>query len=111
MKDYLCKIYEDNKDKKYIFKVVEKDDKVLQTIKEAFNNVEVKVLSGNSTRSLHQIKPGGKKGYLLTRRFSCFCNYCLANDFENCKNKSITGGQFTERQLISDSGMNEDNFF
>ena len=52
---------------------------------------------------MHEIKPGRKPGYLLTRSFSCFCSYCIHNDFEHCINKSITGGNFIERTLTSNS--------
>lgn len=98
--EFLCKTYE--KDKSKIFKLVEKEDKDLKAITQASKNMEVQVLSGTCTRTLHQIKAGKNNGCLLTRPYSCFCNYCLNNDFDHCNNKSITGGNFTERLLISD---------
>ena len=106
MKEFLSKKYEN--DGKKIFKLIERDDKDLEAIYQAFGNMEVQVLSGKCTRLLHKIKPGRKKGYLLTRPFSCFCYRCKNNDFGNCENKDITGGNFTERLLISDNHTSEE---
>ena len=112
LKNFLCKTYENDKTK--IFKVVEKDDKDLEAIIQASKNVDVQVLSGNCTRTLHQIKSSETHGSLLTRPYSCFCKYCLNDDFDHCSNYGITGGNFKERILISNckeesfSGRNND---
>ena len=44
-----------------------------------------------------------KKGVLLSRNYSCFCNSCLSSDFENCENSQFTGGKFIQRELPSSS--------
>ena len=106
LKEFLCKEYEN--ERTMIFKLIEKDDKELESIYHNFGNMKVHVLSGSCTRTLHGIKPGRKKGHLLTRAFSCFCSYCKNNDFDHCENKSFTGGNFIERRLKSDNHMSED---
>ena len=90
---------ENNSDEKRIFKLVKEED--LQPIMGAFDGVKVKTLVGNCTRSLHQIKPSEKKGFLMQRPFSCFCTYCLTDDFTNCCNKGFTKGTFTKHKLPS----------
>ena len=97
--NFFCKTFENDKSK--MFKLVEKEDKDLESIIKASENIDVQVLSGTCTRTLHQIKASEKHGRLLTRPYSCFCIFCLNDDFNNCNNKGITGGNFTERILIS----------
>ena len=97
LKNYLCTVH--NNDKSKIFKLIEKDNKELECIRKAFDEVNVKVLSGKCTRTLHQIKAGEKSGNLLTRPLSCFCDNCSQEDYENCQNKGHTKGKFTERIL------------
>ena len=72
---------ENNSDEKRIFKLVKEED--LQPIMGAFDGVKVNTLVGNCTRSLHQIKPSEKKGFLMQRPFSCFCAQCSDDDFMN----------------------------
>ena len=67
----MCNVYKNDESK--IFKLIETDNKELESIKNIFDCVSVKVLSGKCTRTLHQIKPGKKSGELLTRPLSCFC--------------------------------------
>ena len=95
--EYFIETYKNDKSK--FFRHVHKDDKDLLAIFKAFESVNVQVLSGACTRTLHQIKAGKGKGCMLTRPFSCFCTYCLTNDLDKCINKKITGGNFTERRL------------
>ena len=80
-----------------IFKLVEKDD--LQPLMEKFKGVTVSTLSGNCTRSLHQIKPTKTPGVLLQRPFSCFCSRCRAGEFSDCTNYGFTKGEFIRKEL------------
>ncbi|MDE5107028.1 MAG: hypothetical protein O4808_08180, partial [Trichodesmium sp. St17_bin3_1_1] len=82
-----------------IFKLIETDNKELESINNVFDCVSGKVLSGKCTGTLHQIKPGKKSGELLTRPLSCFCQQCSQEDYKNCQNKGHTGGNFTLRKL------------
>ena len=84
-----------------MFKLVEKEYKDLEAIMQPSKNVDVQVLSGTCTRTLHQIKASKKHGCLLTRPYSCFCTNCSKNDFDHCINRNMTGGNFKERHLIS----------
>ena len=102
LKDFLSEKFKD--DHRMIFKVIEENDSTLEKLKEMFANVEIDVLSGNSTRILHEIKPSGEKGYFLTRNFSCFCACCLDEDFNNCEYKDYTGGEFKKKVLKSNDG-------
>ena len=88
---------------KYVFRMITDSD--LKPIYDDFKNVDLKVLSGICTRSLHQIKPGEGKDEYLVRLFSCFCSMCIENKFELCINKDYTGGIFTPQTLDS-SGTN-----
>ena len=82
-----------------IFKLVQPDD--LQPLLEKFNGVKVSTLHGTCTRSLHQLKPSNQNGYLLQRPFSCFCDSCNNEKFENCDKKSFTNGIFSKHKLPS----------
>ena len=93
-------LIDNNKDKDVrIFALVIEDD--LKNIYSDFTSVSIKTLCGKCTRSLHQIKPSQERGVMLTRPFSCFCNKCLASDFQNCQNKTFTLGKFTAQELPS----------
>ena len=102
LKDFLSEKFKD--DHRMIFKVIEENDSTLEKLKEMFTNVEIDVLSGNSTRILHEIKPSGEKGYFLTRDFSCFCIRCLDGDFDKCEYEDYTGGEFKRKILKSNNG-------
>ena len=102
--EYLC----EKNDKKFndgtfskIYRLVTDED--MKEINQKFEGVKVETLKGKCTRILHQIKPGAKKGVLLSRNYSCFCNSCLSSDFENCENSQFTGGKFIQRELSSSS--------
>ena len=49
----MCTVNKNDKSK--IFKLIETDNKELECIKNGFNGVSVKVLSGKCTRTLNQI--------------------------------------------------------
>ena len=98
LKIFLCKSFPGNS---MSFIEVKRDNQDLEKITQQLDNVQVKTLSGNCTRTLHQIKEGEKKGNLLIRPFSCFCNCCLNDNFDKCIYKSITGGSFKYRELLS----------
>ena len=89
----------DSSDKKRIFTLVKKD--ALETLMKNFSGVKVQTLSGNCTRSLHQIKAGPKPGNILQRPYSCFCTMCRNNKYELCHNSTVTLGKFQMRQLKS----------
>ena len=95
MHKHLSKCHEN--DNSRFFKLVTESD--LAIIHEKFDGVEVKTLEGKCTRTLHHIKPSGLKGVLLTRPFSCFCRFCLNDEYEQCLNKSYTLGKFTKNRL------------
>ena len=82
---------------KYVFRFITNED--LKPIYNAFKNVNLKVLTGNCTRSLHQIKPGEAEGEYLVRQFSCFCLKCKEGIFKSCKNKEYTRGVFKSQTL------------
>ena len=83
---------------KYDFRLITEEQ--LKPIYTAFKGVDLTVLSGNCTRSLHQIKPGEGKDEFLIRLFSCFCYFCKANQLRRpCKNYEYTGGAFLSRKL------------
>ena len=83
---------------KYDFRLITEEQ--LKPIYTAFKGVDLTVLSGNCTRSLHQIKPGEGKDEFLIRPFSCFCYFCKANQLLGpCKNYEYTGGAFLSRKL------------
>ena len=114
MCDFLCNAQENapENDTVRIYKLVNKDH--LQEIHSQFDGIFVKTLSGKCTRTLHQIKPGRHAGSLLTRNLSCFCISCKICKFQDCENKSYTGGKFTHRTLSSNvsnanAGCNEDS--
>ena len=102
------KFLSDNNDKKEkIYRLVTKED--LKAIHDNFVGINIGTLSGKCTRILHQIKPSGKEGFLLTRNYSCFCQSCLSGDFEKCDNHQFTGGKFIQRKLPSSSPNNDGN--
>ena len=88
----------DSKDEIHKYKLVTDSD--LGTIYKDFDGVKVETLSGNCTRSLHQIKASKNKNILMTRPFSCFCNYCLTGKSEQCQNRNLTLGKFTDHKLL-----------
>ena len=96
-KDMHTFLSNNTKKKDYVFKLITESD--FEPIKHAFDGVNVKTLSGNCTRSLHQIKPDKKKGFYLTRPFSCFCDNCISGNFDHCTNKDFTLRGFTLRKL------------
>ena len=104
LKNYLCSLQNNNNTTTKIYKLIETDNEDLQRIRNYFDDVTVKVLSGNCTRQLHQIKAGKKPGSLLTRPLSCFCVNCSEKNYDNCYNKGHTKGKFTERILGFSSG-------
>ena len=77
---------------KYISKIITDED--LKPIYDEFQNVDLKVLSGTCTRTLHQIKPGKGKDEYLVRPYSCFCKMCKIGKFVHCDNKDFTNGHF-----------------
>ena len=95
-----------NKDEFRIFLLVQPDD--LKPLLERFHGVKVSTLRGTCTRSLHQLKPSNQNGYLLQRPFSCFCNNCNNEDFENCVKKGFTDGRFSKHKLPSNDLFSED---
>ena len=95
----------ENSDQKRIFKLVKEGD--LDNIMNAFEGIKVKTLSGNCTRSLHQIKPSGNPGHLKKRPFSCFCACCREDKFESCHNKGFTSGKFQSRLLKWNNNIEE----
>lgn len=102
-------------DEKYVFRNIQESD--LNPVLEHFAGTNLKVLSGNCTRSLHNIISQGN-GLYLTRPFSCFCNKCKTEQYFQCKNKIFTNGNFIQRKLQSnvvnisnDENLeNEDNY-
>ena len=84
-----------------IYRLVRDED--MKEINQNFEGVKVDTLKGKCTRILHQIRPSEKRGVLLSRNYSCFCNSCLSSDFENCENSQFTGGKFIQRELPSSS--------
>ena len=88
---------------KYVFRMITDSD--LKPIYDDFKNVNLKVLSGKCTRSLHQIKPSKKKDEYLVRLYSCFCSMCTKKLFESCVNIGYTNGIFTPR-ILDSSGTN-----
>ena len=74
----------------------------------AFENVKFCVLTGSCTRSLHQIRPGKENNEYLVRPLSCFCSYCKANEFNKCKYKEFTKGNFTCQKLPSNELKDND---
>ncbi|CAL4066681.1 unnamed protein product [Meganyctiphanes norvegica] len=76
-------------------------EKHLEPIQLAFEGIKLKVLTGSCTRSLHQIKPANKKGFYLTRPFSCFCPSCKSDNYDDCKDKLFTKGTFKAEKLPS----------
>ena len=82
---------------KYVFRFITEED--LKPIYNEFENVKLKVLTGNCTRSLHQIKPGEAEGEYLVRPFSCFCLECKDDKFQFCKNYKYTGASFKSQTL------------
>ena len=93
----MCNFLAENNKENRIFKEFTNID--LKSIYEDFDGVSISTLSGNCTRALHQIAPTKKIDYLLTRRFSCFCESCTLGEYDKCKNKSFTLGKFKRRKL------------
>ena len=109
MYEFLLKNHSDDT---HLFKLVNVAD--LTPIMNEFKQVSVQTLSGQCTRSLHQIKRSTKKNYLLQRRFSCLCSLCGNDDYNNCLNKQYTGGDFTEHKLpikYTSGNENEDDYY
>ena len=91
---------EKNKKKKNnIYRHIDEED--MKPIYQKFKDVQIGTLTGKCTRILHQIKPSGRKGYFLTRNYSCFCNSCSSGDFALCGNSQYSGGKFILRKLPS----------
>ena len=106
-KDMLDFLSESFEKKTYIFKLITCAD--MQPIKDEFESLKYKVLSGNCTRKLHQIKPSGKKDEVyMIRPFSCFCPNCKNNNFNGCTNINFTKGNFN-RQILPSNLTNFDN--
>ena len=90
---------------KYIFKFITELE--LEPIINKFKGVNLKVLSGNCTRLLHQIKPGKRKDQYLIRPLSCFCCYCKIEKFNKCLNGNFTGPKFLSQTLTSNGSNDE----
>ena len=68
---------------KYQFRLITQQH--MEPIYTAFEGVDLKVLTGNCTRALHQIMPGEGEDEFLIRPFSCYCVYCKDYKFSQCK--------------------------
>ena len=93
----------------YVFKLITEAD--LEPIRNKFKLEagNLRVLTGNCTRILHQIKPRKEKvKEYLWRPFSCFCSSCKSDHFEKCENKDFTKGKFTSQILPSNSSNDDD---
>ena len=80
-----------------IFRVIEKDD--VEKVKP--RHTDIRTLTGNCTRKMHQIKPASppQVGVLYIRAFACYCDICLSGEPSKCSNIDISRGEFLKQTL------------